>query len=120
VKHSFVLVAFVVLLCLGCSNDDSADNGVRIRVENRGEVFIKKVTIDNNTFLNIPPGVFSEYQVFQHVDNFPPSNLSIESEEQRRGLVIDYVSGARIEDGFYTYVSGFTDDGGIIFTLEED
>ncbi len=120
IRTLFVAV-FALFLSLSCSNDDDAeDSAVNIRVENRGEVLITKLTIDNNTYLNIPPGVFTEYQVFVNGNNFPPSVFFIESEEQNRGYVLDYARGARIEDGFYTYVAGFDEDGGIFSSFEED
>lgn len=122
-KNTKLLIIVLVVSCLtGCNRNDDAPNPetVRIRVSNTGTIPLDTVIIDHLTFLNIAHNQLSEYQVFTSEIGLPPSYFKVRTNIGERAVVYDYLQGATLENGRYTYEISMKNNGDIVIVFPPD
>ena len=115
------ITVLVIIMLFGCGTDDAPTaDAVRIRIANTGTVALNTVIVDNLTFVDIAPDQQSEYQIFSSEIGLPPSFFSIKTPIGERAVVYDYVQGATLAYGNYTYKIRMTDDGDLVIEFPQD
>ncbi|MBT8185572.1 MAG: hypothetical protein KJN76_12080 [Eudoraea sp.] len=118
-KNTIVRILVMVFIGLtACKKEETRNTeAVRIRVANSGMITLDTVIIDNLTFVNIRPEQLSGYQIFSSDIGLPPSYFSVKTDIGERAVIYDYLAGASIANGDYTYEISMRNNGdiGIIF-----
>jgi hypothetical protein len=78
------------------------------------------VTVDDLTFLDTRADQLCEYQIFSNGTASPPSYFNVKTDIGERGVVYDYVAGATLENGNYTYEISMKNDGNIVIVFLPD
>ena len=100
-----ILTLFCIILMIGCSNDNQADE-VSIRLSNVSEFNFENIVVDTSTgrvsFENIASGEQTDYKTFQKAYRYAFVQLEIKGKTYTL-QPIDYVGEETLKMGNYTY-----------------
>ncbi len=107
----FTIIALVLIFSCQKSSTDNA--GIFIRIENASIYDYSNIQINPNPtndhlFGNLNAGEKSAYQQYEHAYSYGHVKLFIDSNSYQL-IPIDYIGESVLEDGYYTYKIGATD-----------
>lgn len=117
-RKTVVLLFTVLFFSFGCSDLDDNLN-VQIRVDNRTDLKLTQVSIDDLEFIDIDSGSKTAYKVKE--DFLSPIQLTIVSDSLMTTLAINNIQQDTLQPGRYTYkINTFSDNEDLQYEVVKD
>lgn len=106
VHKTLISTPLLILLLMACSEENTSDTSLNIRLLNSSSFIFENVVVDTSTgnveFGTLNPGEFSEYKEFETAYRY--AFVELEIDDQIFTIQpVDYFGETPLENGRYTY-----------------
>lgn len=116
---SFVILSFLVLTMLSCSDVVNQETEINIRVYNASGHQMNSIILNGLEYGNLEPGEMSGYQ--KHELAYEIASVSLYVEDSNIQIIpFDYVGEKPLRPGKYTWKLELDADQNLLYEIKED